>query len=421
VSVQTKPPRSATVSAEPRPPQAYRQVLRQVLRPLASLRLTVWLLALSIVLVFAGTWAQIDMGIWNTLDTYFRAFFVVIPFQIFLPRDWNVPGGLPFPGGFVIGTLLMVNLIAAHAVRFKLAWKRSGILMIHFGLILLLAGELVTAMFAVEERMSIDEGETVDFAEDTRQIELAIVDMTDPEHDRVVAVPQAHLQHRGRVRHAGLPFEIQVEEFFHNAELVQLPEGHSPIRTATHGLAAEMRFGAVERSQASGVDQDDMDLPAAYVTLFDGERPLGTWLVALYFSLLENPDPQIVELDGRKYRLALRYKRTYKPYSIHLVDFRHDRYLGTDTPRNYSSQIRLVDTAHNEDREVLIYMNNPLRYRGETFYQASFKQGDTGTVLQVVRNPGWLLPYVACIIGALGMMVQFGMHLTRFIARGRWA
>jgi hypothetical protein len=81
----------------------------------------------------------------------------------------------------------------------------------------------------------------------------------------------------------------------------------------------------------------------------------------------------------------------------------------------------LVDTAHNEDREVLIYMNNPLRYRGETFYQASFKQGDTGTVLQVVRNPGWLLPYVACIIGALGMMVQFGMHLTRFIARGRWA
>ncbi len=70
---------------------------------------------------------------------------------------------------------------------------------------------------------------------------------------------------------------------------------------------------------------------------------------------------------------------------------------------------------------MLIYMNNPLRYRGETFYQASFKPGDGGTVLQVVRNPGWLLPYIACTLGALGMLIHFGMHLTRFVNRRRAA
>ena len=68
---------------------------------------------------------------------------------------------------------------------------------------------------------------------------------------------------------------------------------------------------------------------------------------------------------------------------------------------------------------MLIYMNHPLRYRGETFYQASFKRGDQGTILQVVRNPGWLLPYIAVTIGAVGMMIHFGIHLTGFLRRSR--
>ena len=48
-------------------------------------------------------------------------------------------------------------------------------------------------------------------------------------------------------------------------------------------------------------------------------------------------------------------------------------------------------------------MNHPLLYAGETFYQQSFLPGDTGTILQVVRNPGWLLPYISCVMVALGM------------------
>jgi hypothetical protein len=117
--------------------------------------------------------------------------------------------------------------------------------------------------------------------------------------------------------------------------------------------------------------------------------------------------------------MALRYRRIYKPYSVQLIDFQHDRYMGTDTPRNFSSLVRLIDPAHNEDREALIYMNHPLRYRGETFYQASYKSGDTGTVLQVVRNPAWIIPYVACGLGALGMLMHFGIGLVRFLREGR--
>lgn len=396
--------------------------VRNILRPFASLRLTVVLLALLIFLVFAGTWAQIDMGIWSTLETYFRSFFVWIPFKIFLPRHWDVPGGMPFPGGWLLGGLLMVNLITAHALRFRYTRSRIGILLIHFGLILLLIGEVVTGLLADESRMSIDEGQTVDYTEDTRSVELAIIDPSDPTRDWVVAIPGSRLQRRRLIEDARLPFALQVDAYYPNADLLEggntSPAG-AGTPTATHGFATSLGVFARPKSPVSGVDQDAIDLPAAYVTVLANGQNIGTYLVGLYFSLVPRFGPQDVVVGDKVYRMVLRYEREYKPYSITLLDFSHDRYLGTNTPRNFSSRIRLVDPSQNENREVLIYMNNPLRYRGETFYQASFKQGDMGTVLQVVRNPGWLLPYVACTLGALGMMLHFGMHLRRFIRRTR--
>ena len=62
-------------------------------------------------------------------------------------------------------------------------------------------------------------------------------------------------------------------------------------------------------------------------------------------------------------------------------------------------------------------MNHPLRHAGETFYQYQFKTGDTGTVLQVVRNPGWLMPYIACAMVTLGLLLHFGISLVRHVWR----
>jgi len=390
---------------------------RKILKPIASVRLTVWLLALSIFLVFAGTWAQIDMGIWSTLKTYFRSFFVMIPLQIFLPRDWNVPGAIPYPGGFVIGGLLMVNLLAAHATRFKFSKARTGILLIHLGLILLLLGEVTTAMLANEANMTIDEGQTVNFTEDIRTVELAVIDPSDPESDRVVVIPARILEKGGLIQDRRLPFEIQVEAYYKNAHLLDRKNVPSNVVMADRGTAVQFAVGAVSRPEASGVKQNQSNMPVAMVSVLDRGQKVGTWMTALYFSLIDQPEFERVEVGGETYWMTLRHKRNYKSYAMKLIDFRHDRYIGTNTPKNYSSQIQLVDPAHNENREALIYMNNPLRYRGETFYQASFKSGDTGTILQVVRNPGWLLPYIACTVGAIGMLLHFGLSLSKFLKK----
>jgi len=389
---------------------------RDLLKPLASLRLTVVLLALSIFLIFAGTWAQIDMGIWTTLKTYFRSYFVWIPLQIFLPRQWDVPGSIPYPGGATLGSALFINLLAAHSTRFQWKRKKVGIWLVHLGLLLLLAGEGLTGMLAEESNMSIDEGQTVNYAEDIRVAELAVIDKSDPNQDHVVVIPQSMLRKGHVIRWASLPFELRIDDYHQNAHLREAKPADAPV-AATRGTAAKHSLIVDPQPAVSGVTQGEMDLPVALVTPVANGQELGTWMTSLYFSLMPEDGPQILEYAGKPYELALRYKRVYKPYAVQLIDFKHDVYIGTTTPKNYSSQIRLIDPAHNENREVLIYMNNPLRYRGETFYQASFKQGDVGTVLQVVRNPGWLLPYIACTLGALGMLIHFGQQLLRSFSK----
>ena len=88
-------------------------------------------------------------------------------------------------------------------------------------------------------------------------------------------------------------------------------------------------------------------------------------------------------------------------------------------PKNFSSRLILDRPDTGEHREVLIYMNNPLRYAGETFYQASFDEDDGGTILQVVHNPSWVTPYLACLLVGSGLVVEFLSHLVPFLKRRR--
>ena len=56
-----------------------------------------------------------------------------------------------------------------------------------------------------------------------------------------------------------------------------------------------------------------------------------------------NDQQEEVEVDGKTYNVSLRFKRTYKDYSLSLKDVRKDDYLGTNTPMNYSSDVLVMD------------------------------------------------------------------------------
>ncbi len=124
-------------------------------------------------------------------------------------------------------------------------------------------------------------------------------------------------------------------------------------------------------------------------------------------------------MGGRSYEVMLRYRHDYKPYSMHLADVEQQVYMGTKTAKSYASELRLVDATRNVDRRVRIWMNNPLRFAGATFYQSNYGRdpatGKEYTGLQVVTNTGWRIPYVSCMMVAIGMLAQFWVTLKRFL------
>src|SRR4029079_416736 len=108
----------------------------------------------------------------------------------------------------------------------------------------------------------------------------------------------------------------------------------------------------VERPAAKGTDTGGgVDLAAAYVQIADKTtgKDLGTYLVSQLASEQVGADRQperfgeSVAVGDKTYHLFLRFERDYKPYTIKLLDVRKDDYVASDTPRNYSSDIQLVD------------------------------------------------------------------------------
>jgi cytochrome c biogenesis factor len=137
-----------------------------------SLRLTVTLLALSVLLVFFGTLSQVDDGLWKAQKIWFESYIVAWEHLQLFGLKFVVP---IFPGGYLIGFTLLAGLIAAFIKRF--AWRKDkiGIHLTHGGVILLLLGQLMAQELAVESYIEFKEGETKTYTEDHLKNELAFI------------------------------------------------------------------------------------------------------------------------------------------------------------------------------------------------------------------------------------------------------
>jgi hypothetical protein len=380
-------------------------MLQKFIDLITSLKLTIVCLAAAMILIFAGTISQVHLGIWEAQQRYFQSLFVWWPAE---GNGFKIP---IFPGGHLIGAVLLVNLIAAHARRFRWTWRKFGIHLTHAGLIIMLAGGLFTDLFAVESNMRLTNGDTKNYSEDPRKMELAVIDTSNPEYDQVTAIPEAVLRRGGTIEDKSLPFRIAVRHYYQNSRLKMASEGDSSLKPiANKGPGAQVIVESVPRS--TGVN--DRDVVSAALEIFAAEGSLGTWLVSDALGA-----PQTFSAGGRTWQLVMRPARYYKPYSVTLQKFTHEKYAGTEIPKNFASTVTLIDPDHSVNRNVLIYMNHPLRYRGDTYYQAGFERDDRTTILQVVRNPSFLAPYVACVVVAAGLLVQFGYHLLGFARRQR--
>ncbi|MDX6770781.1 MAG: cytochrome c biogenesis protein ResB [Elusimicrobiota bacterium] len=372
-------------------------------KKLGGVELTLVCLALLMALVLACTLAQVKLGTELAMNAVMRTFIIW-----WRPEGWSF--SLPvFPGGGLVGGVMLANLLARLSYLER-SRRKAGIWLVHAGLVVLFAGEFASALLQVESHMPIEEGQTRDYAESFRLMELAAVDAGDPAFDDARLIPESRLKKAKELRDASLPFTLKVHAYHDNAELTMRRPGDPPS-PATAGMGTNLVF----RPVAPVTVDDQANTAVALVEpVAPDDRSYGVFLLSNALGA-----PQGFLHEGRPWRLSLRPRRYYLPFSLTLKDFRHDLYPGTDIPKNFSSLVRLKDPASGEDRDVLIYMNTPLRHGGLTFYQASFGKEDTLSVLQVVRNPGWTLPYLACALTALGLLWHFGVMLGRAVKESR--
>jgi hypothetical protein len=342
---------------------------------LASMQVTIVSMVLLMALVVLCTLAQTDLGTFGAVKVYMRSFLV---WRWFPGLSFPLP---IFPGGALVGLVLVFNLTVAGVKRLDGNWEKCGLWLAHGGLILLVAGEFSTGAFQVETNMSIENGQTV----------------------KAYGVPESLLAKGRDVALPGTPLTIRVKKFYPNATLTRLGPGDPPP-LATQGVGAGVKVAEAPLAAT----ETEVNMVTAIVEPMAGGRSYGTWLASNGIGA-----PQSFIHEGRTYTLGIHNRRYYLPYSITLKKFSHDVYPGTEIPKNFSSLVHISDPARGEERDVLISMNQPLRYDGRAFYQASFGKGDQLSILQVVKNPGWLLPYISCTLITLGLLIHFGITLRR--------
>ena len=330
----------------------------------------------------------------------------------------------------ILATSAGIVLLAASVLLFG---QRAGVIVLHLGIGLMMFGQWFVSQYDVEEQMTMKEGQVVNYGQDIRSVELAVIRRNAPDFagkDDVVVIPMTKNGRPTKWRDQQsaidtdlLPFNIEVVDYQKSSSVEMAnSETQSPVNSGSN-----QDFQIVTARPASGATGDSVDLASGYFRVIDKTSgdPLGTYLLSqqslmMRGGAIRNFNTETVEVGDTAYDLQLRFVRNYKDYNVELIDVSKDDYLGTDIPRNYSSKIHLTDAEREIDRELTIWMNNPRRYAGETFYQSGWQQdrlGNEYSTLQVVRNQGWMIPYVACMICFVGLSYHFALLLFRFLDR----
>ena len=293
--------------------------------------------------------------------------------------------------------MLLINLLAAHLRYYQPGKRKIGIALIHLGVVLLLVGQMLTDVLSRESALHLRIGETKNYSEADRAYELAVIDTTEKDSDKVVAIPCSVLVRRGAVSDPEMPFTVRAKTFYANSELTETnAAGFEPVKT-TAGVGAGFWWRELPRVTA----MDRVDQPSAIVEIATPQGSLGTFLVSAMLA-----QPQQFTYQQPHLRNAVAAGAV-----LHAVqpapcwNFTTTNIPARTSPRIFPAASGCKIWTTGENREVLIYMNNPLRYQGETFYQASYDPDDGGSILQVVHNPSWLTPYFSCVMVAHGFDV----------------
>lgn len=373
--------------------------LKNLFNILASYGLSVILLLVLMVLVFFGTIEQTRIGLYEAQQKYFESLFVVHWLFGLLP--------IPLPGGYLLLSLAFVNMVCGAIIRAPKRMTRPGLLLAHGGVIFLILAGYIAHHYAVTGNMPLYEGDSSSRFQSYFDWEIRITEVGPGSRGRQFVIHQDEfdaLQGNtiGTFYHDELPFDIRITHYFKNCRPVS-------------GSGSWSVDGVVLQEEPQG-QSAEMNIPGVFVSLIGGPSEVG-----LLWGL--ERAPWLVRVNDREYALSLARREWQLPFTLALEQFTHERHPGTHIPSHFSSRLTLRDGESS--REVVIRMNEPLRHRGYTFYQASWGPTDARegeplySVLAVSRNPAGNWPlYASCLI-SFGLLLHFAQVLMRYLQRTR--
>jgi len=374
----------------------YQKLLKsRAINFLSSLELSVVCLSLLAILTFWGTLYQAEYGLYAAQQKFFRSW-------IFISA-----GFIPFPGTRLVLWVFTINLITSVLFKQSHAWSNFGILLTHYGIILLMVGGFVTFHFAKESQVTLKEGASTSLSADYIDWEISIWQSHNPSRD-VTAVWTGPSLEGTSISLPELGLDLTIQKYLVNCD------AFTASRSDENSL--NMNSSGIQSLKEKSPDVEPAkNTPGVIFTVLSHEgKKSGILLYA------QDPNPTIVSISGESYMFQLRHRRYPLPLHIRLKDFRMTKYPGVEKAKSYESTVE-IDTGQIK-RDVVISMNRPFRFDHHTFYQASYmiaSDGSEYSTFAVVRNVGRLIPYIAILLTGLGLVNHFLIKLVLAMRKNR--
>jgi hypothetical protein len=392
---------------ETQKPVQNRSAIGRVYDILAGFHLATATLLLLLVLTWLATLEQIDAGLYPTLTKYF---------------SWKSPWLIPelngktvpviLPGGYYVSALLLVNMTLGGIIRIRKGWRQAGNLISHFGIIFMLLGGGVAHHFSERGNMAVYEGEASNVAEDYHEYVVEVAEAKEGGAEKIHVIRGRFLEgltggEPREFRFGDLPFSLEIDGYLGNCQ----PESKLINAPRNRELVAD---GYYLREMDSHVETE-RNVAGVYARVVnaDGSKsdPFILWGGQFH--------PYTVNADGKNFTIDMRKRLWPMPFEVKLDKFTADFHPGTSRPAKFISDVRRVENGR--EAEIRIEMNEPMRYEGYTFFQASYgpagaKPGeDMYSVFEIVKNPADHWPEYSLYVVAFGMLVTFltklGGHL----------
>lgn len=379
---------------------------------LSSYGLAGGLLFLLTLVTLLGTLNQVEESLFESQKKYFESLWII-----------DRVGFLPvfLPGGALLLGVLFVNLVLGTILKIRRSWRSLGLYTAHAGILLLIVSAFVTQHFAWEGNLSLYPGMESNEALSYHSWQLEVIPLDESGQAReALVIPQEHLHGISKDGRSftspELPFQVLVERFYRNC--VPVPES-APV--AKQGGRIIDGFTLVEQSPAKENEANTAGLYARFLPVSGNEPPQEAILFGHLGGNFAEHVPHTFRMGGRQFAVQLVRERLTIPFTVKLDEFLFQKYGGSQTAMNYQSNITKIEDGTSE--KIEIKMNEPLRHRGYTFFQASYGPSNARpgeplyTQLAVVKNPSDHWPLASLLVVFAGLLQHLVLKLVEHLDR----